>query len=859
MLVEREAQLGLLRSALGGDEGRLVLVAAEAGSGKTSLLREWTAEVAVLGDRPVLWGGCDSLRTARPLGPVLDWGRAADPDLVERIRAGAPLSEVLERTLATLERLRPVAVVEDAHWADDATVDLLLFLGRRVATTGAVLAVTYRSDEVRRGSPLALVLGDLAGAAPLRVAVPPLSVRGVAELVAAEGHGVAAESLHRRTGGNAFFVTECLAAPEALPDTVRDAVLVRLHRLSGPAISAAETVAVFPGSVERTVAEQLGADPDGLDLAVDDGLLVEDGGRLAFRHELARLAVADALHSADRRRLHAEALRLVEAMVPVDEALAVHHAVEAGDTVAMVRHAPAAADRAEVAGARREAIAHLELALRVGSSLPVAERCALLARVGGLLDEVGDHARSVDAYDEARALAPDRRTAARLQLRAWNPLSMAGRLGEASARLDDAITLLDGEESAPELALAYAQRCSLLMLSRRLRAAREWGDRAMSLAVDAGDAHTLAYAQIQSGVALFMAGDADGFERVEAGIEGARSLGAAGLVAHGLSQVGCGGGEIREYDGAIPALHRCIEYADAHQVHGRGSYARAWLGRCLVEIGRWDEATVLLSGLLAAPRTTGVTRLTALAALGRLRARRGDPDPWSPLDEALELARPTGHLQRLWPVAAARAEAAWLAGRVQDEVPLVVDVLDLARGLDQPWATGELTWWAVRAGVPTEVTGELAEPYALSLAGRPADAARAWRALGCRYDAADALACSSLDEDQLEALDLLQRVGARPAAQRLVEARRAAGRPVPRGPNATTRGNTAGLTARELDVLALVAGGLSNPEIAERAHLSVKTVGHHVSHILAKLGVANRTEAAAAATRLGLVPDPGQT
>ncbi|HJQ04145.1 MAG TPA: AAA family ATPase, partial [Nocardioides sp.] len=339
MLVERETQLGVLRSAVALGEGRLVLVAAEAGSGKTTLLRQWAAEVAALGDRPVLWGGCDSLRTARPLGPVLDWGRVADPDLVERIHAGAPLSEVLERALATLERLRPVVVIEDVHWADDATVDLLLFLGRRVAGTGAVLAVTYRSDEVRRGSPLALVLGDLAAAAPLRIAVPPLSIGGVAQMVAAEGHGLDAEELHRRTGGNAFFVSECLASPEAVPDTVRDAVLVRLHRLGAPAIRAAETVAVFPGSVERTVAEQLGADPEGLDAAVDDGLLVDDRGRLRFRHELARLAVADALHSADRRRLHGAALRLVESTTPVDEALAVHHAVEAGDTVAMVRHA----------------------------------------------------------------------------------------------------------------------------------------------------------------------------------------------------------------------------------------------------------------------------------------------------------------------------------------------------------------------------------------------------------------------------------------------------------------------------------------------------------------------------------------
>lgn len=844
MLVERDRQLASLRdvaeSARREHSGRLAFVTGEAGAGKSSLVR------ALLQEYDGLVGACDSLRTARPWAPALDWAHVCDPGLARSIRQGMPPAAVMDGVLTMLAGAPPVVVLEDAHWADDATVDLLLFLGRRLPQLRSAVVVTCRLDEVPDGSPLALALGDLATTRPVRVPVPALTREGVAVLTS--GSDASPEELVRRTGGNAFFVTECLSSGADVPTTVRAAVLARLYRLSGDAKAAACAVSVAPGRAELWLTEALGVPAVALDAGIAEGVLVAEPGAVRFRHELAREAVHEALPPGVRRDLHRKALLALTSRVPVDAARVVHHAVEAGVGEAVGRYAPLAATAAAAAGARREAVAHLELALAHDAD----DRPGLLVRLADQCDVLGRHADSVRAYQQAIALTADDRVRAGLLLKLWNPMSFAGHLDQALAAIDEAVGLLERLPPGPELALAYAQRCAHLMLSRRLHEAEQWGRRALTLAAQQDDLETLLYTQIQSGVALLMLGRSEGLHRLRSGIDQARARGLHRLVGLGLSQLGSGGGEVRRYVDAVPALREGIAYAEQHELGSRGLYSAAWLGRCLVEQGRWDEASTVLSEVLRSRRAEGVTVITALTAVGRLRARRGDPDPWGPLDEALVSARRTGQLQRLWPVVAARAEAAWFERRLEDELTDLVDLYDVARGLDQPWATGELALWLSRAGIDVAREGT-APPYRLLLEGRGAEAAQVWADLGCPYDVDDALAHSPADTDQLRALGGFHALGAAPAARLLVERRREAGRTVPRGPNGTTRGNAAGLTDRELEVLSLVVQGRSNPDIAAALHLSAKTVGHHVTHVLAKLGVHSRAEAAAAAVGQGML------
>jgi DNA-binding CsgD family transcriptional regulator/tetratricopeptide (TPR) repeat protein len=796
-LLERDAALAILRDAVTRGVG-CVLISGEAGSGKSSLVSAFLESY----QDPFVLGRCDNLSTARPLGPFQEWGDE--------------VGQVLDRV--------SVAVVEDLHWADDATLDLLTRLSSR--RPRATLLLTYRDDEVSPG--LMLLLGDLARASPVRLAVPPLSVDAVRSL--AEGSGVDAQELHRATDGNAFCVTECLASGSLEASAnVRDSVLARVAALANR--EAVDAISVVPGSCPLWLAEALGA--SGVDDAVQRGVLVRRrDGSLALRHELARITVYDALPPTRARDLHRAAAYAISRPPGgvIDHAAVVHHAVLGGVPELVADHVLPAADAAVAAGARTQAVAHLELAVQHTTGAAVWRSYA------EQLELVGRDTDAVAAYEQAIVVARregDRVEVGRLQSRLASALSAAGRFAAARLAAQAAVEVLEELEAARPLAFAYAQMASLHMLAREFADAEPWGLRALEVARQLGDVHAECWAAIQSGVGRWMAGHQDGLTRLREGIALAREHELVDLVGHGLSQIGSGGGEIRRYAEAVPALEEAIAWCDRHELDSRGRYSRAWLGRCLVETGKWDEAARLLESVLALPRTEVITRITALTALGRLRARRGDPGSVDLLDRARDLALPTGQLQRIWPMAAARAEAAWLTGRLDDEVDLLQSAHAQAVSAGYPWAIDELARWLTRAGHPTPTTGLT-----------PTTAAD-WRALGCDYEAA-------LIDDELSALAVFERLGAAAAARRVADARRARGLMVPRGPNAATRKTPGGLTTRELEVLRLVAQGRTNPEVAEELYLSVKTVGHHVSHILEKLGAATRTEAVARAVELEL-------
>jgi DNA-binding CsgD family transcriptional regulator len=230
---------------------------------------------------------------------------------------------------------------------------------------------------------------------------------------------------------------------------------------------------------------------------------------------------------------------------------------------------------------------------------------------------------------------------------------------------------------------------------------------------------------------------------------------------------------------------------------------------------------------------------------GRAPPRRGDPDVWPPLDEALALVVRADEGQRIGPLRAARGEAAWLEGNVERARHEVMAVLPGARRLRRPWLTGELLFVLARIGDQAPPPPWLARPYLLHLRRHHAAAANAWAALGCPYEQAWALAGDDSEAGLRAAFEMLERLAMRAAAARVADRLRALGvRKVPRGRRATTRANAAGLTAREIEVLALLGDGLRNAEIGQRLSISPKTVDHHVSAILGKIDVGDRAAAA---------------
>jgi DNA-binding CsgD family transcriptional regulator/tetratricopeptide (TPR) repeat protein len=860
-LLERASVLdalgGLLAEARAG-RGRLALVGGEAGVGKTSLVRELcTRRRHAAG---ILWGACDPLSTPRPLGPLADIAPAAGGRLEELLRGEAPREELFTTLLERLRRGPPptILVVEDLHWADEATLDLLRFLARRIGTVPVLIVGTYRDDEVGPSHPLRVTLGDLAGAGLVRrLRLEPLSRQAVATLAGAAG--VDHDRLYETTGGNPFFVTEVLAAGgEEIPVTVLDAVLARAARLSEPARKVLDAAAVAaPPMAIWLLAEAAGAEPGHLDECVEAGMLEEQAGGMAFRHELARLAVERALPPGRRADLHRRTLAVLLARPPAthDAARLAHHADAAGDAAAVLAHAPPAARQAAALGAHREAAAQYARALRFAGGLAPAPLAELLERhsyechlTGQIADAVASSQRALGCWRELGDRRRQGETLRWLSRLAW----FQGDGAEAERAGRAALELLEGLQPGPELAMAYSNLAQLRMLAGDTDATVAWGGRAVELAERLGRADILAHALNNVGTAEALAGRAGGHAKLERSLALARAANLEEHVARALNNLASTAVEQRDYPLAGRWHAEGIAYCTAHDLDSWRLSMLADRAETDLAQGRWTAATEAAEAVLRDPRSPPVVRVDALTVLGRVRARRGDPGAWPVLDEALALAAGAG-VQHLGQVAAARAEAAWLEGDPGRALPLLERAIEATGRGGDGWLAGELAYWRWRAGGPNRVPDGAAEPFALQLAGDWAAAAERWRALGCPYDAAAALADADREAPLRAALAELGRLGARPAAAAVGRRLRELGvRGVARGPRPATRANPANLTARELEVLALLAEGLRNADIARRLFISVKTVEHHVSAILSKLGARTRSEAARAAARLGV-------
>jgi DNA-binding CsgD family transcriptional regulator len=848
-LLERERCLADLTAWFGAAtqrEGCIALVRGEAGIGKTVLLQEFSKRQR---ETRVLWGACDALFTPRPLAPLHDIGRQTQGALLTAVNSGANRDEIFTAALDELERAKALVVFEDMHWADEATLDLLKYLGRRIHRTHVMLVVTYRDDEVGPRHPLRFVIGDLPRANTMRMSLSPLSEPAVAQLATQAGRP--SQGLHSVTGGNPLFVTEVLAtASGAVPVTVRDAVLARAARLSPAAREIAELVCVVPGKAELWLLERAARlDESDIEGCLSTGMVRDEDGALAFRHELARRALEDSLSRARQQNLHAKVLSILALRPGVSAARLAHHADGARNAADVLRFAPIAAAEAASVGAHREAAAHYDAALRHADDLGPDQRVHLQELLSYECHLTGLHERAIEIQRSALAFwrasghrVKEGETLGWLSRLSW----FAGNTAEANRYGVDAVKTLESLPPGPELAMAYCVRADLDMEAHEADSAIDWAQRAIALAEPWANAEILSGALNTRGIVRLIGGDTSGWADLSRSLQLALAGGLPEGVVGGYTSLAAMAVSGRQYVQASRHLSEGLAYCEEHDLDSWWLYLLAYRARMSFEQGNWNAASNDVEAVLRHPRTTSISRIPALRILGHLRIRRGDPDSNSPLAEARALAGPFPVLQCIGTLAAIGAEAAWLAGDREGVLREVQPAYELVCRRRDPRMKGELAAWLCRVSALEQHPTDMAEPYAMEISRDWRGAARAWKDLGCLYEQATVLAVYGTEPEQREALAIWEQLGAAPAAQALRKQMRARGvRSVPRGSRISTRSNSHGLTRREAEILGLLSEGLRNSVIAKRLFVSTKTVDHHVSAILTKLRVPSRAEAIA--------------
>lgn len=843
-LLERDEHLhaaaGYLADAAAG-HGRLVYVGGEAGVGKTTFLEGVTALAAA----HTAVGWCDGSATPPPLGPLVDML----PDLPDGVWPdGASRSQLFANVLAALRDppggVPYLVVVEDAHWADEATLDLLRHLARRVHACRALVMVSYRPEDTTSGDGLRVLLGDTASATGTRrIDLAPLTADGVAKLAAEHGaDDAAASELHAVTGGNPFFVTEALASRGELPQTVRDAVLARVARLDETGRRALELVALAGSRAESDLVASLLHDGlTALDEPLARGLLRRSGADVLFRHELARLAVLEevpagrAVHL--HRRLHAT---LVER--GADPARLAHHAEAAGDGASVLVHARDAAASAAELGAHREASRQYERALRHGDALPASERAQLLwdlgyeyyltNRIAESIETVGRARDLWDSLGDTRRVGDAWRCQSRLQ---W----FAGHNEQAAECADRAVELLEGSRSV-EQAMALSNRAGLSMLKTQLAPTREWGERTLAVLdglPDGAGPEVRVHALNNLGSIEVIAGDLErGKQMLEQSLERARAANLQEHAARAYCNLSSTAVAQRRHADAFRWLDEGLTYCTDRDLDSWTGYLLGWRSRLHLDRGeearaRADATAVMRSG------SSAVGSLEPILVLAQLDVRAGAGSPDEAFARAVAMSEAMAEAQRIGPTTSARCEAAWIAGDEEAIARIASAAWPHVADVDCPWHRGEVATWLpadVDAGLP------LAAPYALEREGRWAEAAALWQTLESPFEQALALARSGEPALLTEAVRLFDRQGATAAAARARTTLQSLGAPVPRATRASTHPH--GLTPREQEVLELVARGLGDAAIAETLVISRRTAEHHVAAILGKVGVRSRRE-----------------
>lgn len=840
-------------------QGRIVSLEGEAGIGKSALTLAFVD--AQRNASRVHLGGCEHLGTPEPMGPLRDIARESQGRFAISPHGQLATFEGLLRLL-TGGKGPALLVLEDIHWADDATLDALRFLGRRIRSSPVMVLVTFRNDEPDSRTRLASLWADMPRDARERIELQALSLEAVAQMSVRSGR--LAREVYRATAGNPFHVTEYLAAEaDVVPRSVQEVTLARAARLTAHARRTLDCASIFPRQIDEPTLRLISDDADhsGVEECLGSGMLTARTDALAFRHELARRAVNEAMSPLRRRELHAAALGILKQRGDARAAEVAHHAAQAGAMTDLLQFSIRAAEEAAKLGAFREVVAHLSRAIDQRQLLSEAERALLLERQGFAAHYCGDYATAISALEDAIAI----HRAADNVVGMGNALRILGHvhwlLGNpvlAEACLEQSVEVLSAHADTWQYAQALASRAQFDVLADRNAKAIPCAQEAIARAEKLGrwDIYIQALTHLQT--ARTSTNLEQGLAGLRATIQEARERGELDAVPRLYTNLTSVMSAARRHEELEERVEEGVAVSAERDQTALQAYLRGNLASAYIDMGRLEEAVTVAEDVVHGPYPKGTITLSAMIALSRARVRLGLPEGGM-LDQARRMPTAQRDLLRRVPIAIADAEAEWLDGSRPGAFERLAEVHALmVQAWSQLWNIGETALWLAITGNPPQMSAQtaaqLAPAHRAHVEGRWLEAARLWAEWGCPYEQAIALSLGD-EAARRQALIMFDRLGAAPAARKLRRALRAEGvRSVPSGPRAARREDPAGLTPRQRDVLLLLGDGLANAEIADRLGLSAKTVEHHVSAILAALEAPSRLAAVRIARERGLEP-----
>lgn len=871
-LLERDEYLELLRSrfrkaSLG--EGNSVFVMGEAGIGKSTLVKTFLKETD--GKAEVFTALCDSLFTPRPLGVLYDLAAQIGKAIFKETNPGSQRTAIFGDFLQLITQYgKPgqpghtrgpiVLVIEDIHWADEASLDFIKFLARRISDAHCLFILTFRDNEISLQHPLRNVLGELPTETFSRVVLHPLSREAVKTL--ATGKSRKGEDLYEMTGGNPFYVTELLANYRTeIPDSIRDAILVLYNRCSDQAMLIWELLAVMPEGLELQLLQKFDEDwHHDLESFIFQKILVFKNDRLVFKHELFRRTVESFLSPFKRIEIHNKVLELFQDFFIRHDMFErmIHYAKNGSRYELVARHAPPAARQAAALGSHIEATKLYLAAIDYhtdASDEQLVEYLEAYSYECYLTNQIKEAIiYQSKAFSIWKKIGNQEQEANSLRFlsRLW---WYGGDRKEAETYAHQAIERFENLPASKAKAMAYSNLSQLRMLADDVEAAVLWGNKAIALAKEIGDEEIRCHALNNIGtVRLKRASESKlGEEQLEESLQIALDNSFHEHAARAYTNIISFDVLNKNYSKAQRYFEDAIQYCGPLDLHSWTWYMLACKVKMMMEKGEWEGAEAISTKQLSAPSHPAIARLTALTVRATIALRRGNENAKQLLLEAKDIAFLLHEHQRIIPIVIACLEYEWVHGTSVLTEYEIASVVNLIKSVDNIWLNSEADFWLKKVRAIHVTLREKYEPYDLLQKGKVAAAAQLWKKIGCPYEAAITL--SSGDADQrVESLHILQTLGANAIHQKLSSEMRAAGiRKIPRGLRKSTLSNSAQLTTRELDILHLLQKGASNKEIAGDLFISPKTVDHHISSILFKLDVPSRTKAVGEATKLGIL------